>query len=61
MQLFAFIPGSDRAVYRNVPLSFKPGGLSILTQCTPSLRDALAPAKDHDAQQQLGHRVTHQP
>jgi hypothetical protein len=26
----------------------------ILTQCTPSLRDALAPAKDHDSQQQVG-------
>jgi hypothetical protein len=48
-------------VYRNVPLSFKPGGLSILTQCTPSFRDALAPAKDNDSQQQVGHRVAHQP
>ena len=45
---------SLQEVRRNFPLSFKPGGQLILTQCTVLLRDALAPAKDHDPQQQVG-------
>jgi hypothetical protein len=43
-------------VYRNFP----PLSL-ILTQYTPSLRNALTPAKNHNPQHQVSHCVAYQP